>query len=406
MPLKALIVEDDADKARQAEQGLREVGFSQIDLAGNGISAKKLLRDTFYHLVVLDIALPTREHEEPDRRGGIALFNEVTARELYKQPRHFIGLTAYEEIFDEALSQLGAEAWSVILYDRTSSEWLQQLQIKARHIVASQLAEEQGQHFLSDIGVVTALGDPELDAVLALDWSWKEEADSSDATKYHLGLTSYNGASRKIVAAKAPGMGMAQAAILATKMLLHYRPRCVVMCGICAGVKSSDVNLGDVLVANPSWDYGSGKRLVKAGVRTFEPAPQPFVLSTRIRGLVESLQDRSDLLHSLRGSFQGQKPDSTLRILIGPVASGAAVLADEKIIESLKSQQNRKLLGIDMESYGVMAAGSEVSAPRPEALIIKGVSDFADSAKNDAYRHYAAYTSASILRLLVEDFGL
>ncbi|WP_445219608.1 hypothetical protein ACKWRH_05310 [Bradyrhizobium sp. Pa8] len=82
------------------------------------------------------------------------------------------------------------------------------------------------------------------------------------------------------------------------------------------------------------------------------------------------------------------------------------MLADEKIIESLKSQQNRKLLGIDMESYGVMAAGSEVSAPRPEALIIKGVSDFADSAKNDAYRHYAAYASAGILRLLVEHLGL
>lgn len=349
--------------------------------------------------------MPAREGEEPDARGGIALFREVTARELYKQPRHFIGFTAFEDVFDEALSQLGEESWSVVLYDRTSTEWLQQLQAKARHIVASHIAEQQGEDFLSDVGVVTALGDPELDAVLGLNWSWQEEADSSDATKYHVGRTFFNGRRRKVIAAKAPGMGMAQAAILSTKLLLRYRPRCIVMCGICAGVKA-EVNLGDVLVANPSWDYGSGKRLIKGGVRSFEPAPQPFVLSTRVRGLVESLQDRSDLLHNLWKEFQGGKPQNIVRVMIGPVASGAAVLADEAIIESLRSQQNRKLLGIDMESYGVMAAGAEVPAPRPEALIIKGVSDFADSAKNDAYRHFAAYNSAGILRLLIEQFGL
>ncbi|MCA6116907.1 response regulator [Bradyrhizobium sp. WSM 1738] len=406
MPLRALIVEDDSQKAEQAKQGLSEAGFDEIDLAENAIAAKKLLRDKFYHLVVLDIALPTRDGEEPDRRGGIALFNEVTARELYRQPRHFIGFTGYEDVFNEALSQLGAESWSVILYDRTSSEWLQQLQAKASHIIASQTAEEQGDEFLCDIGVVTALGDPELDAVLALKWDWKGDSDESDATRYHLGEASFKGKRRTIVAAKAPGMGMAQAAILSTKLILRYRPRCIVMCGICAGVKSADVSIGDVLVANPSWDYGSGKRLIKAGVRTFEPAPQPYSLSTRVRGLVELLQDRSDLLNDLRNEFPGRKPDSVVRVRIGPVASGAAVLADERVIETLRSQQNRKLLGIDMESYGVMAAGSEASAPRPEALIIKGVSDFADSSKNDDFRHYAAHNSAGALRLLIEQFGL
>jgi nucleoside phosphorylase len=405
MPLRALVVEDDPHKAEQTKQGLIDAGFDEVEIAESAIAAKKLLRDEFFHLAVLDIALPTRKGEQPEQKGGIALFKEVTERELYRQPQHFIGLTAHGDVFDEAVAQLRTDAWSVILYDRSSTEWLQQLQTKAGHIVASHAAEVEGSKFRHDIGVITALGDPELDAILALDWKWKVDPDASDATRYHLGTTAYKGTPRTVVTAKAPGMGMAQAAVLAAKLVLKYRPRCLVMCGICAGVRG-EVNIGDVLAANPSWDYGSGKRSIKGGVSTFEPAPEPYKLSTRVRGLLEAIADDKALLNEIRNGFPGAKPASVLELRIGPVASGAAVLADETIIEVLKKQQNRKLIGIEMETYGVLAAGHEVSAPRPESLSIKGVSDYADSTKDDSYRHYAAYASARILRFLVEDSGL
>lgn len=88
---------------------------------------------------------------------------------------------------------------------------------------------------------------------------------------------------------------------------------------------------------------------------------------------------------------------------IGPVASGAAVLGDSEMAESIVRQQ-RKLIGIEMESYGVFAAADESPLPQPKAFSIKSVSDFADSGKGDSYQKYAAYTSSAALRVFVERF--
>jgi nucleoside phosphorylase len=405
MSLIALVVEDDKEKAAEVKKGLIAAGFDSVIISGDAVSAKLQLRETFFHLVVLDIALPLRAGGDPTPRGGLDLLKELLERALYKQPRHFIGLTAHQDIFERAASEFGAEQWSAILYDRSSSAWLEQLQIKARHIAASEAADRQNTSFLSDICVITALDEPELQAVLALQWGWKAITSATDATTYYAGETKFSGTQRKIVAARASAMGIAPAAVLATKMLLEFRPRCVVMCGICAGVRSA-AGIGDLLVANPSWDYGSGKHLLQDERSVFEPAPDPHGLSTRVRGLAEQLKANSAHLHRLREQFRGQKPNSVLELHIGPVASGAAVLANDKLLNEIKSQQNRKLLGIDMEGYGVMTAAAEVPAPRPEAVIIKAVSDYADSSKNDHFRHYAAYVSAGALRLLVEEYGL
>ena len=69
-------------------------------------------------------------------------------------------------------------------------------------------------------------------------------------------------------------------------------------------------------------------------------------------------------------------------------------------------EQNRKLLAIDMEAYGLASSATELPAPQPDFLVLKGVSDFADEAKGDAYREYAAFMSARFLAFLCTDAGL
>ena len=69
-----------------------------------------------------------------------------------------------------------------------------------------------------------------------------------------------------------------------------------------------------------------------------------------------------------------------------------------KFVES----QNRKVLGIEMEAYGVFCAAKEVSKPRPEVFVLKSIVDFANAEKVDAYHGYAAFTSARVLRIFVE----
>jgi len=53
-------------------------------------------------------------------------------------------------------------------------------------------------------------------------------------------------------------MGMVPAAILATKAVHVCAPLYVAMTGVCAGV-AKDVNIGDIVIADSIFDYGSGK---------------------------------------------------------------------------------------------------------------------------------------------------
>jgi nucleoside phosphorylase len=66
--------------------------------------------------------------------------------------------------------------------------------------------------------------------------------------------------------------------------------------------------------------------------------------------------------------------------------------------------QHRKLVGIEMETYGVFAAGRECTLPQPKVFALKSVCDFGDEEKNDSWQHYAAFTSAQALRVFVEKF--
>ena len=101
----------------------------------------------------------------------------------------------------------------------------------------------------------------------------------------------------------------------------------------------------------------------------------------------------------------GDKPQTVTRLHIGPFASGAAVIARSEIMQWIKSQ-NRKLIAVDMEAHAIACAAHEMPAPPMEFLVLKGVSDFADEAKGDKERRFAAYASAAVLAHLAEELGL
>jgi nucleoside phosphorylase len=93
----------------------------------------------------------------------------------------------------------------------------------------------------------------------------------------------------------------------------------------------------------------------------------------------------------IRAGWEGGFPKGELSIRIGPMASGASVLAHADVVRSIQDQ-NRDLLAVEMEAYGVMAAAA---ACEVSALAIKSVCDFADANKDDGWQDYAAYTSAA-----------
>src|SRR5690606_25772505 len=79
---------------------------------------------------------------------------------------------------------------------------------------------------------------------------------SGDDTVYFRGEVERSGQKGRVIAAAAAEMGIAAATALATKVIIGFRPRYLFMAGIAAGVEG---NAGDILIADESWDYGSGK---------------------------------------------------------------------------------------------------------------------------------------------------
>lgn len=409
MTIVALVVDDDEMKRELVRSALEQtapLGELRVIEARDSISAKRVLREQFCDILILDLALPLREVDIPKPLGGLELLDELIERDIYTVPPHILGLTAHKELFDDVQERFRDELWDLVFYDATSETWVEALQAKVRHIRRAKRSPNVG--FQCDLAIVAALQDPELDAVLkGLPWSWQPLEIASDPTLYYRGTYFFEGQERIAYAARAPNMGMPSASILAAKLVFHFKPRCLAMPGICAG-DAAEVQLGDIIVANPTWDYGAGKHDELDGTKRFTPAAFQMPLSARVRGLAERLASNVADLEGIRTSYYSPPP-SVLRLHSGPMGSGAAVLGDEDKFKEVQSY-HRKTIAIDMEAYGVMLAAYELPAPTPEGLVIKGVSDFANREKNSQEaqraRPYAAHASAQALRVLAEKYGL
>ena len=57
-------------------------------------------------------------------------------------PVQVIGLTALDEVYESAAARFGGELWSVLRYDRASTEWADQLAAKVRHLLRLNAIDE------------------------------------------------------------------------------------------------------------------------------------------------------------------------------------------------------------------------------------------------------------------------
>jgi nucleoside phosphorylase/CheY-like chemotaxis protein len=373
-------------------------GSCSIEVARTGLAARECLSQTQYDLLILDIKLPLREGEEPDRKGGMTLLTEITLSGRFFRPAHVIALTGFSELRAEFDMRFNDGHWTIDTYEPGEVGWRDRLAAKAEYIAHA--LDQAGQAYETDLCVVTALATPELDAVRAIE-SWKfGAAESLDQVSYmYRGEFTAGNRTFSVTAAAAPRMGMVAAATLTQKMIHRVRPRLIAMTGICAGVRDA-CHLGDVLVADPSWDWQMGKYLKE----TFEVAPDQIPAPLEISQRMNILRKDRAMLIDLSERYKGDKPNQIPNIDVGPIASGSAVLADQDTAETIR-KQHRKLLGVDMELYGVASAARDAGLPKPLSFGLKSVCDFADHLKNDKYQKYCSYMSAQVLSVLMERYA-
>lgn len=393
--MKILIVEDDKVKVTEVQSLLSSAGRN-IDVAANGLAARERLHETQYDLLVLDINLPFRDEDDPDRRGGMNLLIEVTMSDRLIRPSHVVALTGFVDLRKEFEAKFNNGQWTIETYDRGDIGWRDRLKAKALYIEKS--ISQAGRSYETDLCVVTALPTPELDAVRKLPWKWEAPEALDSVTFLYRGEYRCNGKSLSVAAAAAPRMGMVAAATLTQKLIHQLRPRILAMPGICAGIPGS-CELGDVLVADPSWDWQMGKYFKEVLQSAPDQIAPPLAITQRF---VLLKADRSFFIDLLE-KFDGEKSKQIPELHIGPIASGSAVLADNATVDVIKAQ-HRKALGVDMELYGVFSAVRDYAGPKPLTIGLKSVCDHADHLKNDKYQKFASYMAAQTLRSFVEQY--
>ena len=101
---------------------------------------------------------------------------------------------------------------------------------------------------------------------------------------------------------------MPSSSALAMKMVERFKPKLLVMLGICAGVEAK-VGLGDIIIADPTWDWGSGKMTQDInGSSVFQSAPYQFPLNHHISQIAMELGSDRDVITSIISGWEKDFP--------------------------------------------------------------------------------------------------
>lgn len=252
-----------------------------------------------------------------------------------------------------------------------------ELQVAADIFVIQGEKEEMSDLFV-DLLIITALPE-ELETIRShLPQEEKIHSKYCELTYYVGSLEMEGGSSCSYGITCLFQMGNTDAGVSASYAIRDLNPSYVFVFGVAAGVVDR-VELTDVIVATHIFYYEQAK--LHAGM--VEIRPQSY---------------RTDaLLHKRLSNFalSYDAADTDCQVKFGPFAAGEKVVADSRAVEELKKSEP-KLLGIEMESYGVARAVAG-AFHRPRFIAVRGVSDFANERKNDEWRAQALHNASKFL---------
>jgi len=406
--IKVLIIDDEHEKLRLISNAVipeNNPEVVEIQHASDAHSAKKLIKSTRFDFIILDINLPKRPELPVSHDGGLEVLSYIKNNHSANVPAYLVGLTAYDKSETLAEKEFASPLWKLVKFSYQDTSWQESLKKAITYLIDQKKPPffNDGHNFHFDLAVITGL-EEELDKILELPGNWIQMKVPYDATTYYQGSFSEGESKVRVIAASAPQMGMPSSAVLATKLIHNFRPRILCMAGICAGVRDKS-ELGDILIADPCFDWGSGKWTFDSDQQRirFRPAQYQFRLDETLRANVKELSRDKVLISRLHREFTGDKPKNCPSILVDAMASGASVLQAKELVDDVRFH-HKNLVGIEMESYAVFTAAQLAAEPRPKCISIKAVCDFGDEDKADDFHEYAAYISASFLHQLALRF--
>jgi len=401
-PLKTLIVEDNPAKKRKLFERLQTLPniFSDPDVVGSTSEALKRIQEVQFDLMILDVVVPLKPEGEADEQHAMELLERMDASVgSTKRPKHVLMISAADTLSERVKDFTRGRPWGCIRYSEESEQALGDIERVAKWIYSNPSNDNRASS-LCDVFVVTALEEPEF---IALEREVEAEPliplDASQLVRY-FNLRSGNRDIR-VGMGFAPRMGPVASAVLCTKVIEQIRPRLLLMTGICGAV-GTKADIGDVVAADSSWDWQSGK-YVDDGKADFHIAPHQLNIPGDVRTILIRLK-RDEVFWSSFAKDAIAVKAGLPKLVLGPMATGASVVADERVTKKIRDEQNKNVVAVDMETYAVYAAAASATY-RCGALSLKAVCDRADKEKNDLYQSYAAKVSAGSAIHLLKKFG-
>lgn len=219
---------------------------------------------------------------------------------------------------------------------------------------------------------------------------------------HHTTLKNNEGESLTVLIICMPFTGPVETVLSVRSLLEEFHPRFVAMTGICAGYKET-VALGDLVAASYSFHYEEGK--VEAGEEDqdkLRPEWRTHGTAKRIVQYIKEFTTWKTPVTEMKQRMIGHELQESERpkCLVAPIASGMAVQGNNPFPRLL--EHNRKAMFLDQEVAAFYQTLNEF--PDIYFLAVKGVCDYGDKSKNDAYHEYAARVSATYLLYFIQEY--
>lgn len=193
-----------------------------------------------------------------------------------------------------------------------------------------------------------------------------------------------------VVIASMGSMGLSWSGLFASHSIRTWKPANVILIGIAGSLVGTELRLGDVFIPDQVLGYQIGD-IVEQGtdiVYNFRrTGNQPsFSLMNAARALANHLPDREGWTRRAEDASRHETDPtwrmSSPRLHIGDkqwLASGNFVVKSQQFADRLRSMDSQ-LRAVEMEAMGLFGAVRPLSIP-PAALIVRGISDYADATK-------------------------
>ncbi len=407
--LSILIIDDTKEKREELKAFLTgrfpEIHLNDIEEAETTSDGLDKILRCQYDLVLLDLFIKNKKNGKADPQHAINLLDQIHEMKVVNCPAHILGITRMREINEEQKKTFDAYLWSLLFYGEEYNGWEAKLEIKIRYLLKSKLQLASSPRYNYDVAIINAL--QELENGMIRSWTnteWRKiEMPNDTSSNYYETVLDPEGKKIRCVTTYADRMGMTAMSTITTKLIDAFRPKYLFMTGISACVSSEKADIGDIIVAQSVIDGASGKFSVDDNEHVFVPDYQSIETNPEFIAIINRLKEDEDLLRMIKKTVRPnvKASNTELKIHTGPMASVPAVVADKTVIDDIKGQE-RKLLGVEMEAYGMYYAASHSVLPHPEfCAVIKSATDFANEHKGDEFQPYGAMTSAELLYHIV-----